>query len=441
MRKAVSIVSIVISAVVCVAPAARADGVTACQRIVFPCYSVDVDSPITDPNQPFLPGDVLIAPGPSVLTPAAFFGLSGGLDELDGLSLLNTAVDPTATFLLLFSVDRASAGIAPPDPALVAAGLPFNVQQQAINGQAAGDAFAGVQLYNRNGVAPSPSPRPERAMLNNVLMINQGDASGIDYALDPNISPADPYGGPENNVDAGAGAGPPPVGPGPLPLSRPVLAFSVGRDSPALLTLPGTMSGADVYLASDPNDPNQPGFGQVLYAAPFQLNLVHDDDIDALILFDDGDLVFNPEEDQILFSLSRSSPSLGFLGLSAADMITTTPGGGLDVYANAFDLGLGPHPDPNDPNALIDDDVTMLDYLRCDNVNLCLLAYGIGTVCPPCPGDVNGDGLVNITDVGIVLAHFGQIGVPPEFGDVNHDGVVNIADLGIVLANYGATCT
>lgn len=58
---------------------------------------------------------------------------------------------------------------------------------------------------------------------------------------------------------------------------------------------------------------------------------------------------------------------------------------------------------------------------------------------PPCPGDTNGDGVVNFTDLNTVLGFFGQSG-PSLPGDVNHDGVVNFVDLNIVLSNFGVTC-
>lgn len=51
----------------------------------------------------------------------------------------------------------------------------------------------------------------------------------------------------------------------------------------------------------------------------------------------------------------------------------------------------------------------------------------------PIPGDANGDGVVNIEDLLIVLAQWGTPG--PE-GDVNHDGIVDIQDLLIVLSNW-----
>ena len=56
-----------------------------------------------------------------------------------------------------------------------------------------------------------------------------------------------------------------------------------------------------------------------------------------------------------------------------------------------------------------------------------------------CEGDVNGDNIVNFTDLNAVLASFGQAGegIP---GDVNNDGVVNFTDLNTVLANFGLSC-
>jgi hypothetical protein len=58
----------------------------------------------------------------------------------------------------------------------------------------------------------------------------------------------------------------------------------------------------------------------------------------------------------------------------------------------------------------------------------------------PCPGDANGDNIVNFTDLNAVLTAFGQSGVGLP-GDVNGDGTVNFADLNEVLANFDSTCT
>lgn len=53
------------------------------------------------------------------------------------------------------------------------------------------------------------------------------------------------------------------------------------------------------------------------------------------------------------------------------------------------------------------------------------------------PGDVNGDGSVNILDIGIIIDNYGKLPVTNTSADLNHDGAVNILDIGIVVDNYG----
>ncbi len=58
-----------------------------------------------------------------------------------------------------------------------------------------------------------------------------------------------------------------------------------------------------------------------------------------------------------------------------------------------------------------------------------------------CEGDADGDGVVNFTDLNIVLSHFGESGesyyIP---GDVVLDSIVNFRDLNVVLGNFGESC-
>jgi len=61
------------------------------------------------------------------------------------------------------------------------------------------------------------------------------------------------------------------------------------------------------------------------------------------------------------------------------------------------------------------------------------------TIADPCPGDANGDGLVDFNDLSIVLGAFGQSGAGLP-GDLNGDGQVDFADLSIVLGNFGTDC-
>ncbi len=65
------------------------------------------------------------------------------------------------------------------------------------------------------------------------------------------------------------------------------------------------------------------------------------------------------------------------------------------------------------------------------------------TIAPPpvtCPGDSNGDNLVNGADLSLLLGQFGGP-APPNFGaDYNNDGLVNGADLSILLFRFGTSC-
>ena len=56
---------------------------------------------------------------------------------------------------------------------------------------------------------------------------------------------------------------------------------------------------------------------------------------------------------------------------------------------------------------------------------------------PALPGDANLDGTVDINDLTIVLAHYGQTGTTWSQGEFTADGTVDINDLTIVLAHYG----
>jgi hypothetical protein len=56
------------------------------------------------------------------------------------------------------------------------------------------------------------------------------------------------------------------------------------------------------------------------------------------------------------------------------------------------------------------------------------------------PGDANGDGAVNVGDLGILAGNYGTTsGATWEMGDFNGDGAVNVGDLGILAGNYGSS--
>lgn len=59
----------------------------------------------------------------------------------------------------------------------------------------------------------------------------------------------------------------------------------------------------------------------------------------------------------------------------------------------------------------------------------------------PCPGDVDGNAVVDLGDLAILLAHFGAAsGATLADGDLDGDGDVDLQDLTTLLANFGTTC-
>jgi hypothetical protein len=67
--------------------------------------------------------------------------------------------------------------------------------------------------------------------------------------------------------------------------------------------------------------------------------------------------------------------------------------------------------------------------LYLDNISILLHAQ--------IPGDANEDNIVDVGDLGILAANYGQSGKTWSQGDFNGDGTVDVGDLGILAANYG----
>ena len=73
-----------------------------------------------------------------------------------------------------------------------------------------------------------------------------------------------------------------------------------------------------------------------------------------------------------------------------------------------------------------------VDYIALDDSG----AYAPGEI-EQLPGDLNGDGFVNSSDLDLVRGNWGTTN--PE-GDANGDGVVNSGDLDIIRGNWGSKC-
>ena len=113
------------------------------------------------------------------------------------------------------------------------------------------------------------------------------------------------------------------------------------------------LSAADIYLGAPVAGYAGPPPG--VYAAAGALGLLPGDDLDALVVVEDGLPGFTAG-DTIYFSLDGPSPSLGvlpLLGASSADILVTTLLGGPAVFAPAATIGLVP----------VFDDLNALDFV------------------------------------------------------------------------------
>ncbi len=76
---------------------------------------------------------------------------------------------------------------------------------------------------------------------------------------------------------------------------------------------------------------------------------------------------------------------------------------------------------------------------NADGMATLTLAFVVMPGITACPGDTNGDRIVNFADLNVILSQFGQTGVGLS-GDLNGDNVVNFTDLNLVLSNFGVVC-
>ena len=59
---------------------------------------------------------------------------------------------------------------------------------------------------------------------------------------------------------------------------------------------------------------------------------------------------------------------------------------------------------------------------------------------PACPGDANGDLVVDAADLSVLLSQFGLSVSAGSGADFNGDGIVNGADLSVLLGGFGGAC-
>ncbi|MCA9282115.1 MAG: PEP-CTERM sorting domain-containing protein [Phycisphaeraceae bacterium] len=74
------------------------------------------------------------------------------------------------------------------------------------------------------------------------------------------------------------------------------------------------------------------------------------------------------------------------------------------------------------------------DHLAMDNFAFALVST------PTCQSDADGNGVVDVDDLNVVLSAFGQVESLGDRADLNGDGRVDVDDLNMVLGGLGTSC-
>jgi hypothetical protein len=249
--------------------------------------------------------------------------------------------------------------------------------------------------------------------------------------------------------------------------------------------------GGDVVMCPVPGVPPfvfapAPMLGLDLFAGP------DTDDLDALILWENGDGVFQPSmqpfdwqqggvTDMLLFSVRRGSAVIGApdslwgAPIEEGDILCPPVAGGVSQYPGIFIsaemIGLGTiRSGTQNPGTGFADDLDAADVAADCNMNflpdpydiftgtaldcnsnfvpdMCDITYGTSLDCnqngtpdeceipPPCPEDITRDCKVDINDLFALLNAWGQCVQCAE--DVNQDDVVDVNDLFAVINAWG----
>jgi len=331
------------------------------QPLNCPLYNLDAQSPKVLGGL-FSAADLLSCPAtpqdqdPTIAISGADLGLSNASDEIDALSNSTLSFSQSQPYSLLFNVDRQTVGVVPPDPGLVKAGVPFNVFDQAEKQQQAGDQFMTLTVFTFGGSIASTIAGSGS---NNSDVRNNFDEGGTDYGTSPSTSATSTGSGTQGGVGSSSGtAALLAVAAGGVDLY-----FSLKAGSPSLQTLPNG-SAATIFRYV-------PGGSPFAFASASQLGLSPTDDIDAMIVVNQGDPSVFDAGDRVFFSLTADSPfatsNPNRSTAPGADVYVVVPGAGPQLVASSDMFGLGA---PND-------NITGLDLLPCSDGMACALAHGI----------------------------------------------------------------
>ncbi|MEZ6232748.1 MAG: GC-type dockerin domain-anchored protein [Phycisphaerales bacterium] len=360
-------------------------------------------------------------------------------DQIDSIS--RNALEPTdffGEFPFWFSVDDGSIGL-PPDSFMDFL-PPFTVTDQAANRQHPADIFMTTEGFERvNGLIVGG---PSLGLFNNALVVNQSQQYPRTWGLLPAANPQTtvPAGVGRDEV-VGASRGFPPA-PGQM------LYFSLTAGSPSLpLVVPGVVpSGANIFVDTDINAPGT----EQLYAQFNQLGLAVEDDINAMVVLDQGMPGHYDLDDEVYFTLTPGSPSLLLFGGSGANVLLSRFGV-VSLFAEGTIMGLSPGDqiDALDVVPMVNDSVLETIESEVGGIFLCEADLTTSAV-PSTPGYGVPNGVVNNEDFFFYLSQFaagnrfvadmttGAIPGAPGYGIP--DGLITNQDFFYFLAQFAEGC-
>lgn len=142
---------------------------------------------------------------------------------------------------------------------------------------------------------------------------------------------------------------------------------------------------------------------------------------------------------QRLFEVDLDTGALTLVGPFNATTLPFPQVGVAMAYHPSFGLLASDNTGvPGNPNPLFqvntsNGQTSLIGHMSSTNVlGLAFLA--------DCVADLNGDGVVALEDLAILLFSYGESDASPEEGDLNGDGAVGVDDLAILLTAYGEAC-